>query len=74
VLRHVQGHNREGCARETIARFVHAVTLYEAAAQVLAADRSNEWVTGIAQGLNVVKVSVADVRVEHEVKLGDFTQ
>jgi hypothetical protein len=24
------------------------------------------------QGLNVVKVSVADVRVEHEVKLMDF--
>jgi hypothetical protein len=23
---------------------------------------------------NVVKVSVADVRVEHEVKLGDFTK
>jgi hypothetical protein len=30
-------------------------------------------VAGIAQGLNVVKVSVADVRVEHEVKLEDFT-
>jgi hypothetical protein len=29
---------------------------------------------GIAQGLNVVKVSVADVRVEHAVKLGDFTK
>jgi hypothetical protein len=32
-----------------------------------------EWVAGIAQGLNVVKVSVADVRVEHAVKLMDFT-
>jgi hypothetical protein len=32
----------------------------------------NEWVAGIAQGY-VVKVSVADVRVEHEVKLRDFT-
>ena len=35
--------------------------------------RGNQWVAGIAQGLNVVKVSVADVRVEHEVKLADFT-
>ena len=37
---------------------VTAATLYEA----------------VAQGLNVVKVSVADVRVEHEVKLTDFTK
>jgi hypothetical protein len=43
-------------------------------AQGLAAIRGNEWVAGIAQGFNVVKVSVADVRVEHEVKLGDFTK
>ena len=42
-----------------------AATLYEAVAQGLAAIRGNEWVGGIAQGLNVVKVSVADVRVEH---------
>jgi hypothetical protein len=47
---------------------------YEAVAQALAAIRANEWVAGIAQGLNVVKVSVADVRVEHEVKLMDFTK
>jgi hypothetical protein len=52
---------------------VTAATLYEAVAQGIAALRSNEWVAGIAQGLNVVKVSVADVRVEHEVKLRDFT-
>jgi len=26
-------------------------------------SEANEWVAGIAQGLNVVKVSVADVRV-----------
>jgi hypothetical protein len=49
-------------------------TLYEAVAQGLAAIRGNEWVGGIAQGLNVVKVSVADVRVEHAVKLLDFTK
>ena len=53
---------------------VTAATLYEAVAQGLAAIRGNEWVAGVAQGLNVVKVSVADVRVEHEVKLGDFTK
>jgi hypothetical protein len=38
------------------------------------AIRGNEWVAGIAQGLNFVNVSVADVRVEHEVKLTDFTK
>ena len=53
---------------------VTAATLYEAVAQGLAAIRGNDWVAGIAQGVNVVKVSVADVRVEHEVKLGDFTK
>jgi hypothetical protein len=39
---------------------VTAATLYEAVAQGLAAIRGNEWVAGIAQGLNVVKVSVAE--------------
>ena len=53
---------------------VTAATLYDAVAQGLAAIRGNEWVGGIAQGLNVVKVSVADVRVEHAVKLLDFTK
>jgi hypothetical protein len=53
---------------------VTAATLYEAVAQGLAAIRRNEWVAGVAQGVNVVKVSVADVRVEHEVKLMDFTK
>jgi hypothetical protein len=42
---------------------VTAATPYEAVAQGLAAIRGNEWVVGIAQGLNVVKVSVADARV-----------
>ncbi len=37
---------------------VTAATLYEA----------------VAQGLNVVKVSLADVRIEHEVKLMEFTK
>jgi hypothetical protein len=53
---------------------VTAATLYEAVAQGLSAIRGNEWVAGVAQGLNAVKVSVADVRVEHEVKLMDFTK
>ena len=48
--------------------------LYEAVAKGLAAIRGHEWVAGIVQGLNVVKVSVADVRVEYEVKLMDFTK
>jgi hypothetical protein len=39
---------------------VTAATLYEAVAQGLAAIRGNEWVAGIAQGLNVVKISVAN--------------
>jgi hypothetical protein len=51
---------------------VMAATLYEAVARGLAALRGNEWVAGIAQGASTVKVSVADVRVEHEVKFAAF--
>jgi hypothetical protein len=51
-----------------------AATLYEAVAQGLAAIRGNEWVSWDRPGLNVVTVSVADIRVEHEVKLMDFTK
>lgn len=53
---------------------VTAASLYEAVALGMAAIRGNEWVTGIARGLNPVKVRVMDVAVEHEVKLGDFTK
>src|ERR1700733_8402006 len=53
---------------------VTAATLYEAGAQGIAAIRGNDWVAGIAQGLNLVKVSVADVRIEHQVKVDDFTK
>ena len=53
---------------------VTAATLYEAVAQGLAAIRGNDWVAGIAGGFNVVKVAVSDVRVEHEVKLQEFTK
>jgi hypothetical protein len=52
---------------------VRRPALCEAVAKGLAAIRGNEWVAGIAQALNV-KVSVADVRVEHEVNLRDFSK
>src|ERR1700747_598634 len=51
---------------------VTAATLYEAVAQGLAAIRGNEWVAGIAEGFNVVKVSVADIRVEQRSQAGRF--
>jgi hypothetical protein len=53
---------------------VTAETLYEAVALGMAAIRTDEWVTGIAQGLNPVKVRVTNVAVEHEVRVMDFTQ
>jgi len=53
---------------------VSAGTLYEAVALGLAAIRGNEWVMGIAEGMNVVRVRVTQIPVEHEVKLGDFTK
>jgi hypothetical protein len=49
-----------------------AATLYEAVTQGLAAIRGKRVGNRIAPGLKVVKVSVADVRVDHEVKLMDF--
>ena len=52
---------------------VTAESLYEAVALGLAAIRGNEWVMGIAQGLNAVQVCVKDVPVVHSVKLKDFT-
>src|SRR5215472_5710623 len=51
---------------------VTAESLYEAVAQGLAALRRSDWVAGFQQG--IVKVSVADVRVVHEVRLKDFTE
>jgi hypothetical protein len=53
---------------------VTAGSLYEAVALGMAAIRTDEWVTGIAQGLNAVKVRVTNVPVEHEVRLMDFTK
>ena len=52
---------------------VTANSLYEAVAQGLAAFRKNEWVDGLAERYGTVKVSVADVRVEHQVKIADFS-
>ncbi len=43
-------------------------------ARGLAAIRGREWVAGVEQSIGLVKVSVTDVRVEHEVKLGNFTK
>jgi hypothetical protein len=51
---------------------VRAESLFEAVAQGLASLRRSDWVAGFQQG--IVKVSVADVRVEHQVQLADFTQ
>jgi hypothetical protein len=53
---------------------VTAETLYEAVALGMAAIRTDEWVTGIAQGLNTVTVQVTNVAVRHEVKLMNFTK
>jgi hypothetical protein len=51
---------------------VTASSLYEAVAQGLAALRRQDWVAGIPQGPHFVKVSVANVRVDHEVNMADF--
>src|SRR6516162_7218104 len=51
---------------------VTASLLFEAVAQGLSALRKNGWVEGIEERFGFVKVSVADVRVEHQVKIADF--
>lgn len=51
---------------------VTAETLYEAVALGLVAVRGNDWVMGIAQGLNTIQVSVVDIPIEHSVKIQDF--
>ena len=51
---------------------VTASSLFEAVAQGLAALRRNEWVEGIEERFGIVKVSVSEVRVEHQVKIADF--
>jgi hypothetical protein len=51
---------------------VTAGSLYEAVALGLATIRSDEWVDGIPEGLNVVKVSASNVSIEHSVLVKDF--
>jgi len=48
------------------------VEKFEAVAQGLASLRKNEWVEGIEERFGIVKVSVAEVRIEHQVKIADF--
>ena len=48
---------------------VTAATLYEAVALGMAAIRADEWVNGIAQGLNLVKVRVMNVPVDTKLDL-----
>jgi|ERR1700683_1619080 len=53
---------------------VTAATLYEAVAMGLRQLEGNEWVEGIAKGLNTIRVSVRNVQVEHTVTMGEFTK
>jgi hypothetical protein len=53
---------------------VTAATLYQAVAQGLAALRGREWVSGLPQGHGIIKVTVAEVPVEHQVKVIEFTK
>jgi hypothetical protein len=53
---------------------VTAATLYEAVALGLRELQGNEWVEGIARGLNTVTVSVRNVQIEHKVTIGEFTK
>lgn len=66
---HVTIQHLEGAA-QTVE--VTAESLYEAVAQGLAALLRSDWVAGFQQG--IVKVSVADVRVEDQVRLTDLTK
>lgn len=51
---------------------VTASTLYEAVALGLVSIRGEEWVAGIAGGLNAVRVAAVSVPIEHTVRLKDF--
>jgi hypothetical protein len=51
-----------------------AATFYEAVTLGLKQLQGNEWVEGIARGLNTVRVSVKNVQVEHTVTIGEFTK
>jgi len=70
--------SRHGGVSHTVE--VTAATLYEgsgprlAALSAFGASRPTIGLPGIAQVLNIVKISVTEVRVEHEVKMMDFTK
>ena len=51
---------------------VTASTVYEAVAQAIAALRGHDWVAGLPHGPHTVKVAVAQIPVEHEIKMSDF--
>jgi hypothetical protein len=53
---------------------ITAATLYEAVALGLKQLQGNEWVEGIARGLDTVRVSVKSVQIEHTVTIGGFTK
>lgn len=53
---------------------VTASSLYEAVALGLASLRGEEWVAGIAAGMNTVRVTAVTVPVEHSVRLKNFQQ
>ncbi len=53
---------------------VTATTLYEAIALGLKSLAGEEWVSGIADGLNVARVSVTNVPIEHSVTFTDFNK
>ena len=46
--------------------------LFRSIALGLTAMRGNQWVTGIPDGFEPVKVRVTDIPVDHEVKMKDF--
>jgi hypothetical protein len=51
---------------------VTASTLYEAVALGLTSLRGEEWVAGVAEGLNAVRVCVAHIPIEHSVRIQEF--
>ena len=53
---------------------VTAGSLFEAVALGLTQIKKNAWAAELAEGLNIVTVSVQDIPVEHKVRLGEFNQ
>ena len=53
---------------------VTAASVYEAVAQGLAAFRKCDWADGAFAVHGTVTVSVAEVRVEHQIRIADFTK